>query len=98
MSTALTDAYPVRNIDETAFTHPAAMPRTMPPTGPAGRAPGPGFADQPLAGCAVALTADRRRDDLAAMLRRRGTRVLEAPTLKLVPLEDDTELRAATTA
>ncbi|HEY3866763.1 MAG TPA: uroporphyrinogen-III synthase [Actinocrinis sp.] len=74
------------------------MPRTMPPPGPAGHAPGPGFADQPLAGCVVALTADRRRDDLAAMLRRRGARVLEAPTLKLVPLEDDTELRAATTA
>ena len=62
------------------------------------RAPGlaPGFAAQPLLGCTVAVTADRRREDLAALLRRRGARVLETPTLKLVPLEDDTELRAAT--
>lgn len=55
-----------------------------------------GFDDQPLLGCTVAVTADRRREDLAALLRRRGARVLEAPTLKLVPLEDDTELQAAT--
>lgn len=58
--------------------------------------PPPNFGDQPLLGCTVAVTADRRREDLAALLRRRGARVLEAPTLKLVPLEDDTELRAAT--
>ena len=57
-----------------------------------------GLDDQPLLGCTVAVTADRRRDDLAALLRRRGARVLEAPTLKLVPLEDDAELRAATRA
>lgn len=57
-----------------------------------------GLDDRPLLGCTVAVTADRRRDDLAALLRRRGARVLEAPTLKLVPLEDDAELRAATRA
>lgn len=57
-----------------------------------------GLAEQPLLGCTVAVTADRRRDDLASLLRRRGARVLEAPTLKLVPLEDDAELRAATRA
>jgi uroporphyrinogen-III synthase len=60
--------------------------------------PARGLDDQPLLGCTVAVTADRRRDDLAALLRRRGARVLEAPTLKLVPLEDDAELRAATRA
>ena len=58
----------------------------------------PALAEQPLLGCLVAVTADRRREDLAALLRRRGARVLEAPTLKLVPLEDDAELRAATRA
>lgn len=57
-----------------------------------------GLDDRPLLGCTVAVTADRRREDLAALLRRRGARVLEAPTLKLVPLEDDAELRAATRA
>jgi uroporphyrinogen-III synthase len=56
------------------------------------------LAEQPLLGCLVAVTADRRREDLAALLRRRGARVLEAPTLKLVPLEQDAELRAATRA
>lgn len=56
----------------------------------------PGFGDQPLLGCTVAVTADRRRDDMVALLRRRGARVIEAPTRKLVPLEDDTEARAAT--
>lgn len=56
------------------------------------------FEEQPLLGCTVAVTADRRREDLAALLRRRGARVIEAPTLKLVPLEDDAELRAATHA
>ena len=58
----------------------------------------PVLAEQPLLGCMVAVTADRRREELAALLRRRGARVLEAPTLKLVPLEDDAELRAATRA
>lgn len=60
--------------------------------------PAPGLDERPLFGLTVAVTADRRRDDLAALLRRRGARVLEAPTLKLVPLEDDAELRAATRA
>lgn len=66
------------------------------PSDPRAPGPVPGFAAQPLLGCTVAVTADRRREDLAALLRRRGARVIEAPTLKLVPLEDDTELRAAT--
>jgi uroporphyrinogen-III synthase len=55
----------------------------------------PAFGDQPLLGCTVAVTADRRREDLVVLLRRRGARVIEAPTRRLVPLEDDTELRAA---
>jgi uroporphyrinogen-III synthase len=66
-------------------------------TEPAAMTP-PALAEQPLLGCMVAVTADRRREELAAQLRRRGARVLEAPTLKLVPLADDAELRAATRA
>jgi uroporphyrinogen-III synthase len=56
----------------------------------------PVLTEQPLLGLTVAVTADRRREDLTALLRRRGARVIEAPTLRLVPLEDDAELRTAT--
>jgi uroporphyrinogen-III synthase len=51
-----------------------------------------------LAGFTVAVTADRRRDELVALLRRRGAKVVEAPTLRIVPLQDDTGLREATEA
>jgi uroporphyrinogen-III synthase len=51
-----------------------------------------------LAGFTVGVTADRRRDELAALLERRGARVVIAPALRIVPLADDTELRAATRA
>ena len=54
------------------------------------------FDELPLTGCVVAVTADRRRDDLAALLRRRGAKVIETPTLRLVPLDDDAALRRAT--
>jgi uroporphyrinogen-III synthase len=50
----------------------------------------------PLAGYTVAVTAARRRDELGAALQRRGARVLYGPALRIVPLADDTELRAAT--
>ncbi|MCC3768424.1 uroporphyrinogen-III synthase [Streptomyces sp. UNOC14_S4] len=53
---------------------------------------GPG----PLTGFTVGVTAARRREELVALLRRRGARTLEAPTLSIVPLDDDTALRAAT--
>ena len=46
-----------------------------------------------LAGFTVGVTADRRRDELAALLERRGARVVLAPALRIVPLADDTELR-----
>src|SRR5262245_10173256 len=49
-----------------------------------------------LAGFTVGVTADRRRDELVALLRGRGAKVLEAPTLRVVPLADDAVLRAAT--
>jgi uroporphyrinogen-III synthase len=49
-----------------------------------------------LAGFTVAVTADRRRDELAALLEVHGARVVLAPALRIVPLADDTRLRAAT--
>ncbi|MFI7604044.1 uroporphyrinogen-III synthase [Micromonospora sp. NPDC049366] len=51
-----------------------------------------------LAGFTIGVTADRRRDELAALLERRGARVVLAPALRIVPLADDTELREATRA
>jgi uroporphyrinogen-III synthase len=49
-----------------------------------------------LSGYTVGITADRRRDELAALLERRGARVVLAPALRIMPLADDTGLRAAT--
>src|SRR5436190_7013619 len=51
---------------------------------------------EPLAGFTIGVTADRRRDELSALLERRGARVVLAPALRIVPLADDSELRAAT--
>jgi uroporphyrinogen-III synthase len=51
-----------------------------------------------LAGFTVAVTADRRRDELAAVLEFHGARVVLAPALRIVPMADDARLRAATTA
>ncbi|WP_018353351.1 uroporphyrinogen-III synthase [Longispora albida] len=50
----------------------------------------------PLAGFTVAVTAERRRAELAAMFERRGARVVSAPALSIVPLADDAGLAAAT--
>jgi uroporphyrinogen-III synthase len=52
----------------------------------------------PLAGFTVAVTAARRRDELASLLERRGARVLLAPAIRIVPLADDGELLRATHA
>jgi len=52
----------------------------------------------PLAGYTVAVTAARRADELGALLERRGARVVHAPAIRLVPLEDDSELQVATKA
>ncbi len=53
---------------------------------------------EPLSGFTIGVTADRRRDELAALLERRGARVVLAPALRIVPLADDVELRATTAA
>ena len=52
--------------------------------------------DGTLEGFTVAITADRRRDELAALLERRGAKVVVAPALRIVPIADDLQLRATT--
>ncbi|MFG1607566.1 uroporphyrinogen-III synthase [Actinoplanes sp. NPDC049265] len=49
-----------------------------------------------LAGFTVAVTAERRRDEMAALLTRRGARVLTASAITIIPLADDEALRTAT--
>lgn len=50
----------------------------------------------PLQGFCVGITADRRRDELAALLHRRGATTLIAPTLATRFLPDDAGLEALT--
>jgi uroporphyrinogen-III synthase len=52
----------------------------------------------PLAGFTIAVTAERRRAEMCALLRRRGARVVTAPAISIVPLVDDEALHAATQA
>jgi uroporphyrinogen-III synthase len=51
-----------------------------------------------LSGYTIGVTADRRRDELAGLLEHRGARIVLAPALRIVPIADDAELRAATRA
>ncbi|MET0423177.1 MAG: uroporphyrinogen-III synthase [Actinoplanes sp.] len=51
-----------------------------------------------LTGFTVAVTAERRRDEMAALLQRRGARVVTASAIAIVPLADDQALHAATSA
>ena len=51
-----------------------------------------------LSGYTVGVTADHRKDEVATLLEARGARVVLAPALRIVPISDDTELRAATRA
>lgn len=54
-------------------------------------------ADAPcLTGFTVAITASRRVDEFATMLRRRGADIVTGAAIRLVPLADDARLRAAT--
>lgn len=50
----------------------------------------------PLTGFTVGVTAERRADELGALLQRKGAEVRQAPSLRTVPLADDRELRATT--
>lgn len=52
--------------------------------------------DLPLIGFTVGVTAERRRAELVQLIERRGARTMVAPTMRIVPLADDTELRRAT--
>jgi uroporphyrinogen-III synthase len=56
----------------------------------------PTAVEPPLAGYTVAVTAARRKEELGALLDRRGARVVYAPAIRIVPLSDDAELVAAT--
>lgn len=53
---------------------------------------------QDLAGCRVVLTAQRRGEEFAAALERRGAAVVHAPTLSHIPHVNDPELIERTKA
>ncbi|SFD97575.1 uroporphyrinogen-III synthase [Actinopolyspora alba] len=46
----------------------------------------------PLTGFTVGVTAARRAEELATMLRRRGAEVQHGPAIRILPLADDREL------
>ncbi|MBX6749908.1 MAG: uroporphyrinogen-III synthase [Micromonosporaceae bacterium] len=74
------------------------VPRPDPaPVGPGqdGYAGDPARSDA-LAGFTVAVTSDRRRDEIATRLAEHGVRIVLAPALRLVPVADDTPLYDAT--
>jgi uroporphyrinogen-III synthase len=51
-----------------------------------------------LTGFTVAVTAERRRGEMAVLLERRGARVICAPAITIAPLINDDALNAATRA
>lgn len=51
---------------------------------------------EPLAGFTIGVTAARRREELGVALERRGAKIRYGSAIKIVPLEDDAELRSAT--
>jgi len=57
-----------------------------------------GFDPHQLDGFRVGVTSDRRSDDLIAALERRGADVLHAPTLRIVPAQEDRRLIDSTRA
>ncbi len=61
------------------------------------RAPS-GMTDRPLDGFVVGVTADRRWEEQAELLDRRGAHVIHAPVLKTLALGREGGLRDATTA
>ena len=50
----------------------------------------------PLAGFTIGITAARRAEEFAVLLERRGAEVMQAPTIRILPLVDDTELERVT--
>jgi uroporphyrinogen-III synthase len=71
-----------------------------PPAAPAAQRAEPvvGFDPHQLNGFRVGVTSDRRSADLIAALKRRGAEVLHAPTLKIVPAQQDHRLIDSTRA
>jgi uroporphyrinogen-III synthase len=51
---------------------------------------------EPLAGYTIGITAARRREEFGVALQRRGAKVMYGPAIRIVPLADDRDLRAAT--
>jgi len=51
-----------------------------------------GFEPDQLVGFRIGVTSDRRSSDLIAALERRGAEVLHAPTLRIVPVDEDSRL------
>jgi len=49
----------------------------------------------PLAGYTIGITADRRWEEQAELLRRRGARVVHGPTIRTLPLHDEDALAHA---
>ena len=49
-----------------------------------------------LTGVTIGITAERRAEEFITALERNGATVWHAPTIRIVPLPDDTLLRAAT--
>lgn len=72
------------------------VPARSGPDGPA--RPGPDVGSRPLEGYLVGVTADRRKDELATLLQRRGARTVVGTAIRLLPLADDRELLAASEA
>lgn len=71
------------------LTHMGTSPGTPAPEGDAAG---------PLSGFTVAVTAERRAEEIGGAFERRGATVMHAPALRIVPLADNTELRQATAA
>ncbi|MEV3983851.1 uroporphyrinogen-III synthase [Nonomuraea sp. NPDC049758] len=91
---------PSEGSPDTAPDAPAGFAHGSPETAPdalAGFAHGsPETAPDALAGFTIGVTATRRREEFAALLARRGARVVSAPAIRLVPLAEDADLLAAT--
>jgi uroporphyrinogen-III synthase len=64
--------------------------------GPHGRSVGGVNQSSLLAGFSVGITADRRWNEQAALFERRGATVVHAPTIRTLPLGEESSLRRAT--
>jgi uroporphyrinogen-III synthase len=53
------------------------------------------FDARPLTGSVIAITADRRREELANLLQERGARTVETPTVRLSPGDEGVVARRA---